>query len=213
MKEIKKKRGRRAAFFLAAIMAGCFSLTGWADDLNGIRDKAETINSIEANFIQEKHLEILKEPLISKGKFYFSAPRSLRWEYQEPVRSILLMKDESIRRYAETGSDMVEERSQGLEAIRVFLQDISRWMTGEFEGNPDIKAEVKSDNIILLRPKSEEMAGIIQKIELKLTETSGIVDTVKIYEDRDSYTVIRFIDTKINQSIDEALFEQIDPNE
>ncbi|MFO8047875.1 MAG: outer membrane lipoprotein carrier protein LolA, partial [Desulfosudaceae bacterium] len=154
MKKIKKKRGRRAAFFLAAILAGCLSLTGWADDLKDLKDKAEAIHSIEADFIQEKHLEILNEPLISEGKFYFAAPRSLRWEYQKPVRSILLMNDESIHRYAETDSGMAEGSSQGLEAVRVFLQDISRWMTGEFDANPEVKAEVKSDNLILLRPKS-----------------------------------------------------------
>lgn len=66
---------------------------GWSKDWDQLRKDAEQINTIRADFVQEKHLQILLRPLISKGVFYYEAPGSLRWEYQSPIKSILLMHE------------------------------------------------------------------------------------------------------------------------
>ena len=45
------------------IVASFFTL-GWADSFEGIRAAAEKIHSLEADFVQEKHMRILARPLI-----------------------------------------------------------------------------------------------------------------------------------------------------
>ncbi len=63
---------------------------GWANTWDGIKARAMKIKSVKAEFIQEKHLKILKKPLISKGIFYYKSPGSLRWEYFSPVSAAFL---------------------------------------------------------------------------------------------------------------------------
>ena len=46
----------------------------FADDWEEKKNVAKNIKSVSAKFTQEKHLKILKKPLISKGKFFFTAP-------------------------------------------------------------------------------------------------------------------------------------------
>ncbi|MFO8111321.1 MAG: outer membrane lipoprotein carrier protein LolA [Desulfosalsimonadaceae bacterium] len=203
----------KRASLAGALLACTLLLVGWADGLEDIREKGKFVDSVQAAFTQEKYLEMLDEPLVSKGLLYLEVPGSLRWEYTGPVRSVLLMENETIRQYVQADNGMVEQKSRGLEVMRVFLQDASMWMKGEFEGNPDLVAEMASGRRVLLKPaRDNAMAQMIQYIELRLTDTPGVVESVAIYEEEDTYTVIRFHDTKINQDIADEIFQKLNPD-
>ncbi|MBS3754809.1 MAG: outer membrane lipoprotein carrier protein LolA [Desulfobacterales bacterium] len=207
MKKISKNTEYAAV--LTALLACAVFLTGWADDLETLKEKVTFVESIQADFTQEKHLEMLEQPLISKGELYFQAPRSLRWEYTQPVRSVLLMHNDEIRRYVRTDSGMEAQKSRSLEAMRVFLGEICMWMQGEFDANPDLEARMKSDRRVVLTPKDPAMAEVIERIELRLTDTPGVIDAVSIHESATSYTDIRFHDTKINEGIESTVFQKL----
>ncbi|MFP4572044.1 MAG: outer membrane lipoprotein carrier protein LolA [Desulfobacterales bacterium] len=208
MKKISKSAEYKA--FLAALLVLAVFLAGWADDPETIREKVAFVESIRADFTQEKHLEMMDEPLISKGVLFFQTPASLRWEYKEPVKSVLLMHNDEISRHIETGSGMKAQKSGDLETMRVFLEDICMWMQGKFDSNPDLNAEIKHPGTIVLTPKDTAMEEVIERIELRLSDTPGVIDSVAIHESPDSYTIIRFNDTEINKDIRESVFQEPD---
>ena len=198
-------------FFATALLASTPVLLGWAGDLDGIRESVAFITAIQAEFTQEKHLEILDDPLISKGALYFKAPYSLRWEYLHPVRSVLLMEDETIRQYAQAGQGMVAQKNPELEAMRVFLREICMWMQGRFRENPDLDVHFAGDGRVVLTPVAgSAVSMVIRGITLRLTDTPGVIESVTIHEDAETYTVIRFHDTKINRDIDGRVFRQLE---
>lgn len=97
---------------------------GWADSWEQIKSTAGSITSVQAEFVQEKHLPILARPLTSKGVFYYQPPRSLRWEYRSPIQSIVAMSDGRAKRFVSTGaSGFSEERGAGMEAMQVVMED------------------------------------------------------------------------------------------
>ena len=213
--ELRKIRQQiRGVSFLGVLMVCSCLLLGWADDLDGIKENVAFVTSVQASFVQEKHLEILDDPLISRGVLYFAAPYSLRWEYQHPVRSVLLMDNENIRQYSQAGSEMVAQKNRELEVMRVFLREICMWMQGEFSANPDLDAEVMPGGMVLLKPdKNSAMAQVIQRIELRLTNDPGVIESVTIYEDETSHTTILFHDTTINRHIKRDVFQTLNPDE
>ncbi|MFO7861210.1 MAG: outer membrane lipoprotein carrier protein LolA [Desulfosalsimonas sp.] len=211
MKKIRRNTESMAS--LIALLACAVFLTGWADDLETIREKVTFVESIQADFTQKKHLEMLDKPLISKGSLYFQAPRSLRWEYTRPVKSVLLMHDDEIRRYVRTDTGMEEQKGRNLEAMRVFLGEICMWMQGEFDANPDLKVRMKSGRRVVLTPENQAMAEVIERIELSLSDTPGVIEAVAIHESSTSYTDIRFHDTKINETIKSAVFQELEPGQ
>jgi len=129
------KQQVKQTFIVAAVLAGSFFFLGWADSLNEIKLKAKDIRSIEAEFVQEKHMKILINPLISEGKLYFNSPQSLRWEYTRPIQSLLQMHNEDIKRYVMSSEGMIEDKSLALPMMQVFLQEIISWIQGDFEKN------------------------------------------------------------------------------
>ena len=178
-------------------------------DWDRIREKAIDIQTISAQFVQEKHLEILIKPLISKGAFYFTAPGSLRWEYFSPIQSILLMHDGRVRRFIGSESGFKEDASPGLQAMEMVLQEITLWLKGEFTDNPNYHSSLEGDNKIVMVPRNKAFAKIIQKIEILLSDRPGVIETVTIYEGKTSFTRIGFRDVNINQGVADTLFESI----
>jgi outer membrane lipoprotein-sorting protein len=182
---------------------------GWSDTWEGIRRATGTIRTIRADFVQEKHLSILSRPFISKGVFYYQAPDSLRWEYTSPVRSILLMHKGRMRSYTETGGGLMEDSRMDPKGMQIILQEIALWLGGRFSDDPAFDAVLKDGHRIVLTPKEKGFSRMIQHIDLNLSKTPGIIESVEIYEGPDSFTRLVFLNTDINKEIEEAFFKDI----
>ncbi|MFO8032965.1 MAG: outer membrane lipoprotein carrier protein LolA [Desulfohalobiaceae bacterium] len=173
-----------------------------------VRQEAQAVESVQAEFTQKRYLQMLEEPLTSKGVMYFKAPDSLRWEYTDPVQSVLLMQEESIQQYVEADQGMQQQEGQDLESMRVFLQEICLWIQGEFEANPGLEVKRQSEDVVLLEPVQENaLAEMIQGIEVRLGDSAGIIDSVKVLEGPETYMEIKFQDTRINQDIKDQVFQ------
>ena len=192
-----------------ALLITALLCLGWADTWEGIQSAASTITSVRAEFVQEKHMKILAKPLVSRGIFYFQAPNSLRWEYQSPVQSILLMHDGRTKRYLKRNGAIIEDAGAHLQSMQLVLQDIAQWMNGRFEENPAFSAILEPGRKIVLRPKEKSLATIIQRIELVLSDRPGIIKAVMIYEGEHSYTRFEFKNAILNEPLQDSLFRKI----
>ncbi len=192
-----------------AVIGISLSLLSWGDSWDQIRKTAKDITSVEAEFVQKKHMAILAKPLVSKGKLCFQVPRSLRWEYLSPVNSVLLMHGGTVTRYVKKDGVVTRDSSARLQSMQIVLQEITMWMKGNFDANPAFRPELRPGRIIMLTPKEKSMADIIQRIELKLSDRPGVIQSVRIYENEKSFTVIDFIKVRMNEKIPESLFKSL----
>lgn len=177
--------------------------------VHGTNDGQEAparLRSVQADFIQQKHLKILVRPITSQGRFVFQAPGSLRWEYREPFHSLLLLFEGRVRKFSEKNGQLVEERGLQLDAMQVVLSEISGWLDGRFTDNAAFAASFEDDHTIRLIPKEKSMQAFISAIELKLSDQPGLLDSVTIFEGPESFTSLIFSHAVINQSIPDSLF-------
>jgi outer membrane lipoprotein-sorting protein len=204
-----EKKRKRHLLLKVLFLLSIFMCLAWADTWEGIKSAASTITSVRAEFVQEKHMEILAKPIVSKGVFYFQAPNSLRWEYRSPVQSILLMHDGRTKRYILKNGAITEDTGAHLQSMQVVLQDIAQWLNGRFEENPAFSASLEPHRKIVLRLKDKSIANIIQRIELVLSDRPGIITAVIIYEGEKSYTRFEFQNTILNQPLQDSIFRKI----
>lgn len=203
-------KNRCPTFFQGATLLLVFLCIGWADSLEGLKKAAGELNSVSAEFTQEKHMKILVRPLVSKGRFYFQAPNSLRWEYLEPIRSILMVSRGKIKKYSQQNGKLVDDSGAHLQAMQVVLQQISDWLKGRFDESPVFDTRMTAEGTIVMTPKQDAFARFIEKIELVLAKETGVIRTVTIYESADSYTLLSFTNVKPNQKIPAAVFKDIE---
>jgi len=167
------------------------------------------VRSVQADFIQEKHLQILAQPLLSQGRFLFKAPDSLRWEYTSPFHSILLMDKGRVKKFIEKNGRMVADTGMPMNGMQVVMTEISGWLNGHITDNATFSVKRKGKTIILT-PKNQGMRAIISAIELRLGDQAGLLQSVTIVEDpeRKSFTRMVFSHALLNQPIDEHLFSR-----
>jgi outer membrane lipoprotein-sorting protein len=175
--------------------------SGWSSQQEPIR-----LQSIQADFIQEKHLKILVRPLVSTGTFTFQAPQSLRWEYRTPVPSILLMAGGKVKKFIERDGQLEEDKGMRLDSMQVMLSQISNWLDGRFSDNDMFSVSFLGERTVLLTPREQALAGLISKIELTLADRKGLLDGVTIFEGPDSYTTMTFKNAVLNEEIPVSVF-------
>lgn len=193
------------------ILLSCFFLAGWGETWEDINRDTAGISSINAEFTQLKNLKILTKPLVSKGRFYFQKPDSIRWEYSSPVKSILLMHKGNVKRYTLGSRGMVEDASQALSSMQVVVQEIGLWSQGRFTESDHFQAELKGgkERIISLTPREKSFAAIISRIEITPSpERKGVIKSVKIIESEGNYTLLNFMNVMVNEKIGESVFRK-----
>ncbi len=186
-----------------------FFFIGWGDNLEDIKKRSKEIVSVQADFTQEKHLKILSAPLISRGSFYYKKPDSFRWEYKSPIQSILFMKNDKVKRYIRGSDGMKEDAGVNLQNMQFVMQEITVWLKGDFENHPFFTAKMEQGKKIILMPKEESFAAMIKRIELTLSDQVGIIQNIVIYENEENFTKFDFTNVRVNQEIDDALFQKI----
>ncbi len=193
---------------LVALLIVALTSICWANDWDAISQKASQLKSVRAEFTQEKHLKILAHPLISKGTFIYQAPKSLRWEYKSPVKSLMLMHNDSSKKYIQEDGELVEEQGGGFESMEIILQEITNWLNGRFTDNPIFNTSQENDLRIIFTPKDQAIARLINRIELKLSDQPSLMDSVTIYEGPASFTRLTFSNAEINQELDISQFTE-----
>jgi len=154
-------------------------------------------------------MKILANPLVAKGILYFKVPGSLRWEYISPIRSVLLMHKGKTKRFVMRKDGFIEDSSANLQAMGFVLKEITMWLNGRFDENPQFTATLKGSRKILLLPKEKSFSMMIQKIELMLANKPGIIESVTIFENENSFTKLVFIKSILNKKIDDSMFQKI----
>jgi outer membrane lipoprotein-sorting protein len=201
-------RMKRGAF-LAAMLLSCFCMVGWGESWEDIRKESAKVSSFSADFTQSKYMKILTKPLVSKGRFYFQAPDSVRWEYTAPVKSILLMSRHGIKRYTHGSRGLVEDGSASTASMQVVLREISQWSQGRFTDNEHFAATLQGgrEPKIILTPKEKGLSEMISCIVITLSaDRPGQLKSVRIEEGAGNYTSFAFSNVKMNGKISESLF-------
>lgn len=206
----------RNIYILLCIIAGFFLIfdkTSSAGEkgFEKLRQESAKIKTLQADFNQKKFMKILSKPLISEGRFYYVASDSIRWEYFKPLKSIVVAHKNNTKRYIYSEGKMVEDKTGGVQAMKIVLNEVAGWMSGKFDQNPSFKATIsnKENTRIMLTPVGESMTGMIEKIEITLAPKAGTVKSVKIFEGPDNFTQIDFRNVKINALINPSVFQDV----
>jgi len=201
---------KRFLFFSIPIIISLLSAEAGSDqEWASLKEAAKNIRSVKSEFLQKRILPILTKPLRSEGRVFFQTPGSLRWEYLNPLRSVMLQKGDTIRLYHFSEGEWKPEMTQAVEVRRMVIAEISRWFQGRFDESKIFKnLYVPGPPVrILLTPK-EGVDKFIRRIEIFPGTRPGVIERVEIEEPGGSRTSIEFRKTEINPNLPSEIFEK-----
>ncbi|MGY2439976.1 outer membrane lipoprotein carrier protein LolA [Pseudomonas sp. SDO52101_S400] len=172
-----------------------------AFDLQQLSDQLAKPEVIHGQFIQEKHLRALPQPLISKGSFVLAKNYGLLWLLKTPLQQDYRINAKGIARRDVSGWQLLPGKSAGAEQNRLFLAVLQ----GDSSGlQRDFELALSGDAQkwqLTLTPRSVLLKQVFNQINI----TGGtLVNTIELLETQGDSTVLRMQDSTAGLPLSDA---------
>jgi outer membrane lipoprotein-sorting protein len=176
-------------------------------DINGFKEKlismSARVGTIESDFVQEKHLSVLSNNIVSKGHFCFKKEDNIRWEYLQPYKYLIILAKGQIYIKEEKN-----EKHYDMQSNKMF-QEMNKFISGCIQG--DILKNDKEYAInyfeddrsyfVSLVPNAESMRKMLNEVQIWFNRTDLTVSRITMVESGGDYTKIDFTNKKLNTEI------------
>ena len=179
----------------------CLSPLAQAFDLQQLSEQLARPEVIHGQFIQEKHLRALPQPLTSKGRFVLAKNHGLLWLLQTPLQQDYRITAQGIARRDGNAWQMLPNKSAGAEQNRLFLavlQGDSSGLQRDFELS--LSGEPQQWKLTLT-PRSVLLKQVFNQINI---DGGELVQRIELLETQGDSTVLRMQDATHAQPLSEA---------
>lgn len=168
-----------------------------------------SINTLTAQFLQTRHLKMIKNPLVSTGKIYFKFPHQLRWEIIKPYESLYILDSQSLKKYImdlkSQQWELVEDQTNPI--MQKVFHNIMAWTKNRPKKNSDFEVLSESLDEVTLQPISNDVRSkFVQKINLQYLPDNNLASLVTITEPNGDSMEIQFTNYHLNKKISEDIF-------
>ncbi|CAI8934553.1 outer membrane lipoprotein carrier protein LolA [Pseudomonas sp. IT-P395] len=172
-----------------------------AFDLQQLSEQLAKPDVIHGQFIQEKHLRALPQPLISKGSFVLAKNHGLLWLLKTPLQQDYRITAKGIARRDGNGWQLLPNKSAGAEQNRLFLAVLQ----GDSSGlQRDFELALSGDAQqwkLTLTPRSLLLKQVFNQINI---DGGALVQTIELLETQGDSTVLRMQDSNASQPLSDA---------
>ena len=185
-------------------------LKGKAGAFARIEKTVSTVHAVASEFRQERRLAMLKEPLISSGRFNYEKPDKLRWEFLSPDPSGFLVNGKLAKQWKGKNNPPEAFDLQQNPVIQLIVDQLLTWTKADFAWiEQRYTVSVVKENPISLKlvPRSSKEKQYIDHILVSFEAETDYSNAVDIIEKGGDSTRIRFFNMIINNSPQKELFE------
>jgi len=164
-------------------------------------------NTIDADFVQEKKVDILENVIISKGKFLFKQKNSLRLEYTSPSYYLVVMA--AGKMLIKDGDKKTKIDGKGSKMFSQIQNVMAGVLGGQMTDNKDFKYELykgETNYKIRLFPQTGAIKDLLKEVEFVTNKTTLKALSMTMFERSGDVTVMKFKNVKMNTPIDDKVF-------
>ena len=190
--------------FLSIVLI-CLSVSAQHVKKPSLQDYAarlKEVKTLTSNFVEEKHLALLSQPMQSTGTLNFDKDaQKLRWQYKTPFENGFLIEKNRISRLKNNQKQPIQN-AMG----RLMAGQMLQWLTLDFDTLSKTYLITLNGQEIIFTPRDKNNQAV-QKITVWLDEKdSRIVHRVKMDNPNGDFVLWRFSDTKLNPQLQDGVF-------
>jgi outer membrane lipoprotein-sorting protein len=197
-----------APLLAASMLALCFTADPSTDpadeslkrDLTRLAEAAGTITDLSARFTQEKHSELLSQPLLSSGELLMRGPL-IRWNTLQPAAMVTYITGKELILYdvddAQAEAYPMDRRLAELAACPVPRIDTltTRFHLQRLPGADPQTLRMR------LTPRDPELQAHVRRIDIEASVRDGVARRLEIVDAPGDRTVFILSDVRVNPGI------------
>lgn len=172
-----------------------------------INNAASKLKSMECEFVQTKHLKMLNDKMVSKGKMYYSQPNKLRWEYVSPYTYIFTLNNTKVMMSKGGRNDVIDVNQSKVfrEIARIMMNSVVGKCLDDKNFQTGITA-TESEWIVTMTPLNKNIKQMFAQIVLHFDISRAMVSAVELKEKNGDKTIIELKNVRTNRPIDDKVF-------
>ena len=175
-----------------------------------ITTAATKVTTLKSDFVQERHLGMLEDVLISKGRFYYKKQDRLRWELTNPVSSGFAVNGKQAKRWEGKSGRTETFQVYQVPFIKLFTDQVFAWASADFKKlqkkyQITVLGEAPAD--LKLVPIRSQEKKYLAHFRIVFTADASHVNAVEVHETGGDFTRIRFFNAIINTPLPDTLFD------
>ena len=175
-----------------------------------ITTAAKKVTTLKSDFVQERHLGMLEDVLISKGRFYYKKQDRLRWELTNPVSSGFAVNGKQAKRWEGKSGRTETFQVYQVPFIKLFTDQVFAWASADFkqlQKKYQIKVLGDAPADLKLVPIRSQEKKYLAHFRLVFSADASHVNAVEVHETGGDFTRIRFFNAIINTPLPDTLFD------
>lgn len=169
---------------------------------------AAAMKTMQADFVQTKHLRMLGEKMVSRGRMCYQQSDRLRWEYTKPYAYTFILNGNSVMMSKGGRRDVVDVNRN-----KVF-REIARMMMSSVVGtcltdSRNFKVSMTVDKqtyTATLLPQKKDMKAMFTRIVLVFNRRTSVVSKVTMYEKNGDRTEITLDNVRTGAAVSPTEF-------
>lgn len=185
-------------FALLLALLGCQGVQAF--DLDALNAQLRAHPVLRGDFVQEKHLRALPQPLVSRGQFVLVRDQGLLWHVRSPLQQDYRIGAAGIARRTsegwQAGSGSASERQNRL--ILALLSGDAKTLAADFNLQLQGRAQAWT---LLLRPRGALLEQIFSQVRLSGGQN---VEQIEIFETQGDRTLMRLSAIRSDTSLSDT---------
>jgi outer membrane lipoprotein-sorting protein len=205
-----------ACFYLwvALLLAGAASISSGEPPrdppepggvLSRLEEKASRIETLRADFVQEKFLAVLDRPLVLKGTLSMQKPDLFSWIVREPLRYSLVIRGESVQQWDEDTRRVEKISLSDNPVFKTAIRQMRDWLSGAYQsmlGQYEVTVVDESPASLEFVPRDTAVAQeVIERVTVEFDADEHYISRIHILEKGGDRTLIRFSNALLNAPI------------
>ncbi len=178
--------------------------------LQKFSDALKNVKAVYSEFVQERHMELLSEPLVSKGVILFKKPGQVRWETTEPYRTILIASDKKVSQFEWMDSRWQKLNIGYASAMEKIMESLTITWNGRLaEQSKDYTFSLQAGDqmVLTMTPRDAGVREFMNAIEMHIDKKSFAAHKVVLRESSGDITIIRMLTQRINADLPAVCFD------
>lgn len=181
------------------------------EQLNKLQAKLLTVETVEADFTQNKRLTMLDHELKIRGHFALQKPNKMIWNVREPVKYCIRIEGETLQQWDEDTNRVQVTHLGGDPTFKAISEQLQSWFLGDYKAlakNYDVYVEGENPLRLGFTPRGDTMVSkVLKHVDLRFGKDDLYIDQMIVREAGGDITTLNFIDTNINKPVKAETWE------